>query len=55
MRVGEIEKATEAFGSPRNGKTSKLTPQHGKSQGLKPVTSKKSHQNMKEVPYPEFK
>ena len=26
MRVGEVQKATEAFGSPRNGKTSKLTP-----------------------------
>ena len=26
MRVGDVEKATEAFGSPRNGKTSKLTP-----------------------------
>lgn len=55
MRVGEVEKATEAFGSPRNGKTSKLTPQNVKNLLQKSESTKKAHSKVKEVLPPEFK
>jgi hypothetical protein len=55
MRVGEVEKATEAFGSPRNGKTCKLTPQNVKSLFQKSESTKKVQSKVKEVPFPEFK